>query len=292
MTIAGKNRSDTPLPIHERRATVASVARTTSSTAPGYHQDRPRRAALTDGASGAIGRAAHAAVTTYGRCIALRIGREPRSIMPIRVVLADDHPIVLQGLEQLFLRDADFDVVACCSNGAAALDAVLTKCPDVLVLDVKMPDFSGLDVLRTLAGQQIACRTVLLTAAIRDDEITEAVRLGALGLVLKESPPDAVLECVRHAARGEHWIEREAMTRAFRAAVERSGIPPVPTGQLTPREIEIVRMVGLGLRNKAIADRMSISEGTVKVHLHNIYEKLGVEGRLELVLCAQEKGIV
>jgi two-component system, NarL family, nitrate/nitrite response regulator NarL len=210
-------------------------------------------------------------------------------LMPIRVVLVDDHPIVLHGLQQLFERQSDFEVVSCCADGAAAIDAVEHHHPDVLVLDLRMPGDSGLDVLRKLAARQLIARAVLLTAAIRDEEVRDAVKLGAMGLVLKESAPEILLECVRSVCRGETWIERDTVTRAFRPMPERAAVFETP---LTPREIEIVRMVAQGLRNKVIAERLSISEGTVKVHLHNIYEKLSVDGRLELVLCAQQKGLI
>jgi DNA-binding NarL/FixJ family response regulator len=211
--------------------------------------------------------------------------------MPIRVLLVDDHQIVLHGLRQLFERQADFEVVGCCRDGGSAIDAVAANRPDVVVLDLRMPGQSGLDVLRTLASKGIACRSVLLKAAIRDEEVVDAVRLGAMGVVLKESPPDVLLECVRSVHRGEQWIERETANRAFRTVLSRETAMQQAQETLTAREIEIVRMVAQGLRNKVIAERLTISEGTVKVHLHNIYEKLGVDGRLELVLRAQQMGL-
>jgi DNA-binding NarL/FixJ family response regulator len=212
--------------------------------------------------------------------------------MAIRVAIVDDHPIVLHGLQQLFERQDDFEVVSSCADAASALQAIQEHRPDVLVLDLRMPGQSGLDLLRTLAAKQIRCRSVLLTAAVRDDEVMEAVRLGAMGLVLKESSPDVLIECVRRVYHGESWLERETVTRALRNVVDRDATARGSGETLTPRELEIVRMVAQGLRNKAIADRLSISEGTVKVHLHNIYEKLSVDGRLELVLCAQQKGLI
>jgi len=214
------------------------------------------------------------------------------SPMTFRIVLADDHPIVLHGLRQLFERQEDFTVVGCCPDGAAALAAVRAERPDVLVLDLRMPGRSGLDVLRTLSAEGVPCHSVLLTAAVRDEEVVEAVKCGAKGIVLKESSADTLLDCVRRVARGESWIERETVTRAFKRVVERGSPSGNADETLTPREVEMVRMVAQGLRNKVIAERLSISEGTVKVHLHNIYEKLGVDGRLELVLCAQQKGLV
>jgi DNA-binding NarL/FixJ family response regulator len=210
----------------------------------------------------------------------------------IRIVLADDHSIVLDGLRRLFESQADFQVVASCADGNSAVDAVRAQSPDVLVLDQRMPGVTGLDVLRFLSNEKIECRTVLLTAAIRDDEVVEAVRLGAKGVVLKESAPDTLLNCVRRVFEGEEWIDRDTLSRAFGRVLQRESAAREAGKNLTPRELEIVRMIAQGLRNKAVATRLSISEGTVKIHLHNIYEKLGVDGRLELVLFAQEKGLV
>jgi DNA-binding NarL/FixJ family response regulator len=210
----------------------------------------------------------------------------------IRIALADDHPIVLQGLQQLFERQPDFQIVCCSANGNDALAAVRVHRPDVLVLDLRMPQGSGLDVLRAIAAEKLPCRTVLLTAAVADDEVMEAVRLGASGLILKESPPEALVDCVRRVHRGEQWLEHETVTRAYRNVRDRDSADKDAAASLTPRELEIVRMVAQGLRNRAIADRLSISEGTVKVHLHNIYEKFGVDGRLALLLSARHKGLI
>jgi DNA-binding NarL/FixJ family response regulator len=211
---------------------------------------------------------------------------------PIRLVLADDHAIVLHGLKRLFEGHPDFRVVDCWVEGEGAVAAARDDTCDVLVLDLRMPGRTGLDVLKTLAAEKRRCRTVLLTAAISDDDVVEAVRLGAWGVVLKESSPETLLECVRRVYRGEQWIDRETMTRAFGHAMQREAAMREASRILTPREIEIVRMIAQGLRNRVIAERLSISEGTVKIHLHNVYEKLGIDGRLELMLYAQEKGLV
>jgi DNA-binding NarL/FixJ family response regulator len=212
--------------------------------------------------------------------------------VPIRLVLADDHPIVLHGLEQLFARHDDFAVVAACGDGASAIDAVRQHHPDVLVLDLRMAPASGLDVLRSIAREGLSCRAVLLTAAISDAEVVQAMQLGAMGVVMKEASPDSLLDCIRRVHRGEQCVEREIVATAFQTVLTREAAASAAKATLTPRELEIVRMVAHGLRNRAIAERLAISEGTVKVHLHNIYEKLGIDGRLELVLTAQEKGLV
>ena len=211
--------------------------------------------------------------------------------MAIKLILVDDHPIILHGLQRLFEGESDFEVVRCCSGGNEALEAVRSGAPDVLVLDLKMEDRHGLDVLRILRAENRMCRTVILTAAMRDDEVAAAVGLGVAGIVLKEASPTALVECVRDVHRGLRRIDRAMLARATPsgrsapAATEGSGV-------LTPRETEIVRLVAQGMRNKELAQRLSITEGTVKIHLHNIYDKLGVDGRLELVLAAQQKGLV
>ncbi len=211
---------------------------------------------------------------------------------PIKLVVADDHPIVLQGLRHLFERQSDFVVAACCADGHSAIDAVRAHQADIVVLDLRMPGSSGLDALRLLAGQQLPCRAVLLTATITQDQVVEAVKLGARGLVLKESSPETLLSCIRRVHQGEQWIDRDTVTRAFRTVLDRESATREASETLTAREIEIVRMIGQGMRNRVIAAQLSISEGTVKVHLHNIYEKIGVDGRLELVLFAQQKGLI
>ena len=209
-----------------------------------------------------------------------------------RLVIADDHPIVLHGLQQLFERQPDFQVLRCCADGASALQAVRELNPDVLVLDLRMPNMSGVDVLRALAREKLKCRTVVLTAALRDRDAVDALQFGALGLVLKESSPDTLLQCVRRVHHGHQWLDPEVLSGPVGRILRRDTAIREAAGALTPREIEIVGLIVEGMRNKEIADRLAISEGTVKLHLHHIYSKLGVDGRLELVVYAQEQGLI
>jgi len=211
--------------------------------------------------------------------------------LPIRVIVADDHPIVLRGLQQLFESEPGFQVTAVCRNGDEALTAARRGDADVMVLDLRMPGRNGLDVMRTIAAERLPCRVVLLTATLRDADVTEVVQLGARGLVLKASNPETLLDCVKSVRRGEQWIDRAAVSRVLDHAVRTATGQPTAV-PLTPRELEIVRMLAEGLRNKEIGEKLFITEGTVKLHLHHIYEKAGVDGRLELVLWAQQKGIV
>jgi DNA-binding NarL/FixJ family response regulator len=212
--------------------------------------------------------------------------------MPIRIVLADDHPIVLQGLQHLFARHQDLEVVASCAGADEALAATREQHPDVVVLDLRMPQRSGLDLLAVLARELASVRCVVLTAAITQEQVVEALKRGAAGIVLKESPPEQLIECVRRVAQGEKFFDSDTVTQALEAAASGGATTTDASTTLTPRELEIVRMVAQGLRNRVIGERLVISESTVKVHLHNIYEKLGIEGRLELVLLAQQKGLV
>jgi DNA-binding NarL/FixJ family response regulator len=208
----------------------------------------------------------------------------------IRVVLVDDHPIVLQGLEHLFARQPDIEVAACCCTIEDGLAAARAR-PDIVLLDLRMPQGGGLALLDTIAAEKIDTKTVVLTAAISDEEMSQALQKGAAGLVLKESSPEQLLECVRRVHAGERWLDPEAMNRVVGSGSSPPSADDRAAG-LTAREREVVRMIAAGLRNRDIGERLSISENTVKVHLHNIYEKLGVDGRLELTLVAQQKKLV
>src|SRR5256714_7247486 len=141
--------------------------------------------------------------------------------MPIRVIVADDHPIVLEGLAQLFNIEKDFKVVEQCSSGAQALDAVLRLKPDVLVLDVRMPKVDGLAVLRELAARKSPTRVVLLTAEINDNEVLEAVRLGVASIVLKETASQMLLQAARAASRGEQTLDDRSVRRALHHLLRR-----------------------------------------------------------------------
>jgi DNA-binding NarL/FixJ family response regulator len=212
--------------------------------------------------------------------------------MPISLVLADDHPIVLEGLATLFRTEPDFQVLAACANGEETLRALREHRPDVLILDLHMPRKDGLAVMREMQRERLPTQVVILTASLDEDEVLEAIRLGARGVVLKEMALRLLVQCVHKVYEGEEWVEKHMAGRALEKMLKREAGAREMAAILTPREIEIVRMVAGGLRNKEIAQKLFISEGTVKIHLHNIYEKLGVDGRLALVVYAQDKGLV
>lgn len=211
--------------------------------------------------------------------------------MRIRIIIADDHPIVLDGLGQLFNLEADFELVARCTDGEEALAAVRREHPDILVLDIRMPRMTGLQVIREMRRDESATRVILLTAALDEEEVFEAVRLGVRGLVLKDMAPKILMQAIREVHAGREWIEADTMSRAMSRILKKEGGRSA-SSILTPRETEIVAMVSAGLRNKEIASRLAISEGTVKIHLHSIYEKLQVGGRMELSVYARDHGLV
>jgi DNA-binding NarL/FixJ family response regulator len=212
--------------------------------------------------------------------------------MPIRLVLADDHPLILDGLENLFCLEKDFQVVARCATGIETMQAVRRHRPDVLVLDIRMPGKDGLEIAREMREEELPTRVVLLTAALDEEDLLAAVRAGVPGVVLKEMAPQLLVQCIRKVHAGEKWIERVSTRQALEKMLRREAGAREMAAVLTPREIDIVRMVAQGLHNKAIADRLSIGEGTVKTHLHNIYEKLNVDSRLALLRYAQDKLLV
>ena len=210
----------------------------------------------------------------------------------IRLVLADDHPIVLDGLEQLFGTEPDLEVVARATSAEGAVRALEEFRPDVLVLDLAMPGHDGLWVMEQAVARKLPARIVLLTAHVDEQKLLDAVRLNVAGVVLKEMAPRLLVECVRKVHAGEKWLERHSVSRAMERMVRRESELQRLSRLLTPRELEIVRLAAEGLRNKEIADRLTITEGTVKIHLHHIYEKLGVTGRPQLILYATREGLV
>ncbi|MGZ5432486.1 MAG: response regulator [Thermoanaerobaculia bacterium] len=211
--------------------------------------------------------------------------------MTIRIVVADDHPFILDGLDQLFRAEEDCQIVARAANGEDALRAVQMYRPDVVVLDVRMPRMDGIELLRRMHAEQLPAKVVLLTASLDDARLLEAFRLGACGLVLKESAPRLLVQSVRQVAAGEQSWNGKAIAGALRLVLQREQAVAAVASTLTPRELEVTRMVAAGLRNKEIAARLDITEGTVKFHLHGIYEKLQIDGRYALMSWARDHGL-
>ena len=209
----------------------------------------------------------------------------------IRVIITDDHPLVLNGLDHLLREYPEFEVVARCSSGKEALEAVRSHRPDILVLDLLMPGMDGLEVARELHRTGEMPYVVLLTAQLHEDQLIEALHLGVRGFILKEMATRFLVECLRRVHAGGQWLEKDSASRAMAKLVRREAKGREIATLLTPREIEVVRMVAKGLTNKEIAAQLSIADGTVKIHLHNVYEKVKINRRAELVRFADEYGL-
>ena len=209
-----------------------------------------------------------------------------------RLILADGHPIVLLGLESLLRLEPDLQVVARCAHGDETLLAVRRHRPDLLILDIHIPHRDGLEVLRRLRREQQPTQVVLLTERLEDDEILEALRLGVRGMLLKELALRMVVPCIRKVLGGEAWLEKRAVSRALDVLLRREAGQREIHGLLTPREMEMVRLVAHGLRNGEMSTRLDISEGTVKTYLHRVYRKLHVNNRVALTLYAQARQLV
>jgi DNA-binding NarL/FixJ family response regulator len=217
----------------------------------------------------------------------------------VRIVIADDHPIVRDGLKKLLLLEDDFEIVGEAGDGREVLSKVQEVDPDVLLLDLRMPNLDGLAALQALQQTNKRTRVIVLTASEDKNEFVQAMKLGCSGIVLKQTAPELIVKSIRKVNSGEIWLDSHttaAVMRQFSTNLDGSsnqggngkGRERSP---LSTREREIVALVAQGYKNKEMAEKMFISEQTVKNHLHNIFDKLGVSDRLELALYAIHKGL-
>jgi len=214
----------------------------------------------------------------------------------IRIVVADDHPIFRDGLCKLLALEEDFDVVAQAQDGRQVLDVLQQYSPDILLLDLKMPGLDGLATLQRLQAAKNKTRVIVLTASDDKNEFVQAMKLGTSGIVLKQTATELLIKSIRKVHAGEIWLDSHTTAAVIRQFVAADDAPPAPApptasrererSPLSQREREIVALVAQGFKNKEMAEKMFISEQTVKNHLHNIFDKLGVSDRLELALYA------
>jgi DNA-binding NarL/FixJ family response regulator len=199
---------------------------------------------------------------------------------PITVVLADDHPIFRDGVRGILGLASDFELVGEAGDGVDAVKLTLARRPDLLLLDLALPDMSGNEVLRRLREEGCRTATLLVTGAIDREQTLEALHLGARGVVMKSSASEVLLKAMRAVARGEYWVGHRTMADWTEYAREHGQ----PRQLLTAREQEVLRHVLDGLSNRDIGRTLGVSEETVKSHVSNIYRKLGVSNRMELAL--------
>jgi two-component system nitrate/nitrite response regulator NarP len=199
-----------------------------------------------------------------------------------RVLLVDDHPMIGAALEML-LRNTDYELFERARTAAEATKQIPKLKPDLLLLDVHLPDASGLDVLRKLNKSRSKLKVILLTAGMDESQLLAAAELAPEGMVLKTSDPALLLGCMDAVVKGGRWIDPEIAERTRHAEDRAASAPP-----LTRRERELIELVRQGLRNRDIAAELGVTEGTVKVYLHAIFDKLRVDNRTELALKAAE----
>src|SRR5690242_16031325 len=216
----------------------------------------------------------------------------------IRIVVADDHPIFRDGLCRLLALEEDFEVVAQAQDGRQVLDVLQQHEPDILMLDLKMPGLDGLATLQRLPSAKNKTRVIVLTASDDKNEFVQAMKFGTSGIVLKQTATELLIKSIRKVYAGEIWLDSHTTAAVMRQFASVDDVPaPAPAGNaasprererppLSQREREIVALVAQGFKNKEMAEKMFISEQTVKNHLHNIFDKLGVSDRLELALYA------
>lgn len=198
------------------------------------------------------------------------------------LLIADNHPVFLQGLANVFRAYSDIKIVAQCQDGLEAMTAIREFAPDIAMIDISMPGLNGFDILANVAAENLPTRVMFLTATVSGPQIMDAISGGAKGILFKSLSPAEITRSVRNVAAGKYQFPKDLAEAVRRRRSKRKRISQWPGHQLTPREKEVTRLVTKGLSNKEIGRQMDLSEGTVKIHLHNIYKKLNIANRTSL----------
>ena len=203
----------------------------------------------------------------------------------ISLVIADDHPIVLEGIVGVLSAESDFQMLAKCRTGSGAFRAIRDLKPEVAVLDIAMPEMNGMEILTKLRSEGSVTKIILLTANTTDRQLLSGIEHGARALLLKDAPLTELAETIRRVAAGERCFPSDLVDAALARQIGQENASD-RLKALSPREREVMRLVAEGLVNKEVGQRLNLSEGTVKIHLHNIYQKTGIGNRTALVALA------
>ncbi|HET7348387.1 MAG TPA: response regulator transcription factor [Acidobacteriaceae bacterium] len=207
----------------------------------------------------------------------------------IRILLADDHPVVRIGVRNMLQSEPSFEVVGEVGDGDEAITETLELLPDILLLDLYMPRLPGLEAMRAIMSGSPSVKIVLLTSTITTQQIIEALQIGARGIVLKDAVAEHLTSAIRAVISGDYWIGGKRVVNlvgALHELMQKAAVPDRKTFGLTPREMEVVSCIVEGCSNRDIAKQFGLSEETVKRHLSNIFDKTGVSTRLELAMFA------
>lgn len=215
---------------------------------------------------------------------------------PIRVLLVDDHAIVRKGLRALLTEIDDIEVVGEAADGEQAIKQTAVLNPDVILMDIVMPNMDGIEATQHITRRQPEARVLALTSFASDDKLFPAIKAGALGYLLKDSDPEDLLQAIRQVHRGEPSlhprIARKLLHELGRPLPQERPLPQPPTPDpLTEREVEVLRSVAKGLSNQQIADNLSIAEVTVRSHVSHILDKLHLANRVQATLYALREGL-
>ena len=211
---------------------------------------------------------------------------------PVTVIIADDHPIVRQGLATVVNQEEDLKVVGQAGDGFEAVSLATKLGPDIVLMDLQMPGMDGVEAIKKIKEEAPDIGIIILTTFDTDEYIFRGIEAGAQGYLLKDSPPEEVLEAIRAVHRGESVVEPRVATKLLQRFSQLCRSPAVEAGGLSEREIEVLQLAAEGAGNKAIAARLVIGESTVKTHLIHIFNKLGVKDRTEAVTQAARRGII
>src|SRR3954469_11053245 len=201
----------------------------------------------------------------------------------IRLLIADDHPVVRDGVAAIINQHADLKIVAEASNGHEAIAAFEKHTPDVALLDLRMPDMDGIEVIRFIRAKKGEARIIVLTTFDAEEDVASAMRAGARGYLLKDCPRKDLVEAVRAVHSGSTWIAPPVGSRL---------VEQMSRHHLTPRELQALRLLAEGKSNKEIAGALDIAEGTTKIHLNKLFQKLGVSSRTEALAEAVKRGLI